>query len=131
MSAITQFGDKGRSGSRSPYIGRTVADADLCGATGGATGDYWSSDHPLRCPSNGWRLCTDAEQDAALAIMKNPVGGRRPDWAVRRSCSTQHVRLRTWKSDEFMWNHPVPRRSEEEEGGMGEGVEGEEEGGEQ
>ena len=115
MSAITHFGD----------IGRTVADADLCGATGG-----WSSDHPLRCPSNGWRLCTDAEQDAALAIMKNPVGGRRPDWAVRRSCSTQHVRLRTWKSDEFMWNYPAPRRSEEE-GRMGEGVEGEEEDGEQ
>ena len=29
------------------------------------------------------------------------------------------------------WNHPGPRRNEEEEGGMGEGVEGEEEGGEQ
>ena len=107
------------------HDGLTVADADLCGATGG-----WSGAHPLRCPSNGWRLCTDAEQDAAL-LGPGSVGRRRREGGVPHSCSTQHVRMRTWKSDEFMWNHPGPRRNEEEEGGMGEGVEGEEEGGEQ
>ena len=66
------------------------------------------------------------------AMGPGSVGRRgRREGAVPRSCSTQHVRLRTWKSDEFMWNHPGPRRNEEEEGGMGEGVEGEKEGGEQ
>ena len=110
--------------------GLTVADADLCGGYGSRATGGWSSEHPLRCPSNGWRLCTDAEQDAAL-LGPGSVGRRRREGCVPRSCSMQHVRMRTWKSDEFMWNHPGPRRNEEEEGGMGEGVEGEEEGGEQ